>query len=97
MSKDTLLTGMPGGWHIETPVSAEHKKVFEEALQNHLGVKYDPIIVATQVINGTNYIFVAKATPVVKNPSEGLAKIHIQVSPAGSPPKLMDISPIVLW
>lgn len=97
MSESTLLTGMPGGWSVESPVLEEKKKVFEKALHGLVGVKYEPIAVAFQVINGENYIYIAKATSVVQHPRVGLAKIHIESSPAGSPPRLLNITPIVAW
>jgi len=97
MSESTLLTGMPGGWKVETPVSEEKKKVFEEALHGLVGVHYEPIAVDYQVINGMNYMYIAKATVANASATEGLAKLHIESSPAGSPPHLMDITPIVPW
>ena len=46
-----------GGWTAFHPVTPEDKKVFDEAMQGFVGVKYTPLEVSTQVVNGTNYRF----------------------------------------
>lgn len=92
-----LSTGLSGGWKTECPVSKEDMVVFQEAMKNIMGVDYKPFAVAKQVINGMNYMFIATAHPVIPNPPEGIAKIHIMSSPAGSAPKLINIDMIVPW
>jgi hypothetical protein len=48
---------IPGGWTVYTTnISNEAKQVFEKAM-NLVGVKYEPLAVATQVVAGTNYSF----------------------------------------
>lgn len=67
-----------GGW---TPFSfelnQEVKKVFEEAVQGLLGVKYTPFAVATQVVAGLNYSFLSQAQVVSPTAPLRVVKLHI--------------------
>ena len=38
-------------------ISQDDKNVFEKAMNGFVGVKYTPVAVATQVVQGTNYAF----------------------------------------
>ncbi len=91
-----MSVGMPGGyseWNFD--LTSEAMEVFNEALQGLMGVNYKPFAFATQVVAGTNYSFLAKARPVVPNPSLGVAKIHVFAPlPGQGPPKLGDIDDI---
>lgn len=84
-----------GGWNVHESVSAEDKKVFDTALAGLVGCTYEPIAVATQVVNGVNYLFIAKYTRVTNPPVSGLAKVYITASPAGSEPRLVNIETLV--
>jgi len=84
-----------GGWTVHDPVGPAEKAVFEKVLHGHVGVSYKPVAVATQIINGENYIFIAISTATTHPPKVGLAKIYITVSPAGSEPRLIHIENIV--
>lgn len=84
-----------GGWTVHDPMTAEDKAVFETALKGLVGCKYEPIVVATQVVNGVNYIYIAKYTTVTATPKVGLAKVYISAVPAGQEPKLVNIETII--
>ncbi len=84
-----------GGWTVQVPVSDENKKVLETALTGLVGCTYEPIAVATQVVNGVNYLFIAKYTTVTLTPKTGLAKIYVAATPAGSEPKLVNIETLI--
>lgn len=43
-------------------VSAEEKALFEKAMRALIGVRYEPLIVATQVAAGTNYRYICNAS-----------------------------------
>lgn len=86
---------VPGGWSVQIPVSDENRKVFDTAFEGFVGCTFEPIAVATQVVNGINYIFIAKSTTVTLDPKVGLVKIYITATPAGQPPKLVNIETIV--
>ncbi|MBB6501134.1 hypothetical protein [Pedobacter cryoconitis] len=51
-----------GGWSPYHSLTPNDKKVFEEALKGHLGVKYTPQSVSTQVVAGKNYRFKCTAS-----------------------------------
>lgn len=66
-----------GGWTKFRPVTEEDFAVFNEALNGLVGVSYEPLIVATQLVNGTNYRFICNATTMTNPPSDYLAEITI--------------------
>ncbi|MBU3179240.1 hypothetical protein KPL47_23385 [Clostridium estertheticum] len=84
-----------GGWTIQEPVSKENRKVLDIALKGFVGSTFEPIVVATQVVNGINYVFIAKSTTVTLPPKTGLVKIYVSATPAGTEPKLVNIETIV--
>lgn len=53
------------------------KKVFEEATSGLMGVNYEPLLVATQVVAGTNYKFICNATAVTNPPKEFAATVTV--------------------
>ena len=53
-----------GGWTPFGPVTPEEQAVFNTATAGLVGVKYATEQVSTQVVAGTNYRFLCKATPV---------------------------------
>ena len=55
---------VPGGYGPFAPVDANTKAVFEQAMSGILGVGYTPLIVSTQVVAGTNYLFMCNAKVV---------------------------------
>lgn len=70
------LAGGWTGWNFSVDVEA--KSVFDQALQNWVGVKYEPIAVATQVVAGTNYCFLSKGQIVYPGTTmDLLVKIYI--------------------
>lgn len=76
---------MPGGWTVHYPLTEEEKKLFEAVIGGILGVSYEPIAAATQVVAGTNYLFIAKYTMVTNPPRVGLATISIFAPLEGAP------------
>lgn len=53
------------------------KKVFEESMEGLFGVKYEPLIVATQNDAGTRYKFICNATSVMNSSKEFTAEVAI--------------------
>lgn len=66
-----------GGYTKFRPVTEDDVKLFEEALKGLVGVAYEPLIVATQVVSGTNFKFICNAEAAVLNPHPYLAEITI--------------------
>jgi len=80
-----------GGWTGDRPVKEEDMAVFNEAMDGLTGVSYEPTMVATQVVAGLNYRFIATATGVY--PGAEPYQVHIFIfKPLGSAPaELSDI------
>ncbi|MCL2106087.1 MAG: hypothetical protein FWH26_03365 [Oscillospiraceae bacterium] len=55
----------PGPYSADRELSAQDLAVFTEVLeyQNFTETSYEPLLVSTQVVAGTNYRFTATATP----------------------------------
>ncbi|AVD36127.1 hypothetical protein [Clostridioides difficile] len=66
-----------GGWSKFRAVEEEDLKVFNEAVGMLKGVDYEPLIVATQIVAGTNFKFICNATSVTNPPHDYLAEIII--------------------
>lgn len=62
-----------GGWTTySTEINAAAKQAFDTALQGLLGVKYEPLAFASQVVAGVNYSFFCNAQGVYPNaPNNG--------------------------
>ena len=59
-----------GGIHVDpkTEIPADAKEAWDTAFANFVGSKVEPAaLLATQVVNGVNYIFVAEIAPLVPN------------------------------
>jgi hypothetical protein len=77
---------MPGGWTaFNFNISAEARKVFDEALKGFVGVGYTPLAFATQVVAGTNYCFLCKGVVVYPGAPEFAAKVYIYKPLEGKP------------
>ena len=57
-NQETLV----GGWTAYHPLTEKDKLVFKEALAGFVGVHYQPELVSTQIVAGTNYRFKCKAS-----------------------------------
>ncbi|WP_299494568.1 hypothetical protein [uncultured Shewanella sp.] len=53
-----------GGWSPFRPLDHEDELIFKEAMEGFVGVNYRPLMVSTQVVNGTNYRFECEAKVV---------------------------------
>lgn len=77
-AEDTVL----GGWTPYTEyvqlLDENDKVLFEEAMEGLVGVKYTPVqLLATQVVSGTNYAFLASAENVSTEADKGFAIVTI--------------------
>ena len=71
---------MLGGWTVSqnNEVTEEMKAVFDEATEKLLGVDYEAIaFLGSQVVAGTNYCFLCRATVVVPNAMPLLKLVYI--------------------
>lgn len=71
------VTPMTGGWQINETITAqvlteESKKAFENAITEYTGMNLEPAaLLGTQVVSGTNYLYLCKGQQVVPNPVPG--------------------------
>lgn len=75
---ETLL----GGWQPYTEyvelLNEDEKIIFKTAMENLIGVNYSPVqVVATQLVSGTNYAFLASAENVSTEADKGFAIVTI--------------------
>jgi hypothetical protein len=72
-----MSTDLPGGWsdwHFELDEAA--RKLFKETVP-HIGVEYRALAVATQVVAGANYCFLAKAHVAYPKAPERAVLIYV--------------------
>jgi hypothetical protein len=74
-----------GGWTVHDSITEEDINVFNTAKNGLVGVDYKPEMVATQVVAGTNYCFICKATIVIPDAPEGISKVMIFKPLEGNP------------
>lgn len=73
-----MNTTIPGGWTAySSSISGDTTNAFKEALDGHLGVNYTPLAVASQVVSGINYRFLADAQVVYPNAPHYAAIIQV--------------------
>lgn len=74
-----------GGYTEDREVTADDLSVFEEATAELDGVSYEPTLVATQVVAGTNYRFTATATPITPDAESYAVYVYVFVPLDGAP------------
>ncbi len=87
---------MVGGWSVvqDDTVTEETQAIFDKALEEIDGVAYEPVLLmATQVVSGTNYCFLARGAAVVPDPAPYYAFVYIYQDLQGNV-ELMDIQEI---
>ncbi|MBQ6149231.1 MAG: hypothetical protein IJI83_06785 [Oscillospiraceae bacterium] len=78
-----------GAWELyekyTAVVKAEEKEVFEKAMEGLTGVGYEPVrVLATQVVSGTNYAFLAMGTTVTAEPKKDYYILRIYADLEGN-------------
>lgn len=58
MEECNMGENIVGGYKVHKKVGKKELAIFEYAMKDHLGVDYKPEIVASQVVNGMNYLYV---------------------------------------
>lgn len=76
-----------GMWSAYIELTQQDKELFEKTMKSFAGVTYRPVLVSTQVTNGTNYHFkcIACKLPFTW---ETLIKIH---KPVNGKPQIISI------
>jgi hypothetical protein len=70
---------IPGGFELHQEVGEGEMEIFKAALKGWVGVDYKPVAVASQVVEGTNYLFICTGKPVVAHPVLGLYAVKVFV------------------
>ncbi len=86
---------MPGAYTPFHCVDADEKKLFNEVMDKFVGVGYDPVAVATQVVAGTNYKYFCNAKIVYPDSPNYTAMVIIyKPLPGEGDPHLTEIRKI---
>lgn len=84
VSIEPVITGndLMGGISVETQdITPETRVVFNKAIGNMVGATYKPLyLVATQVVNGMNYFFLAQQNLATLDNDEHLVEVEINVN-----------------
>lgn len=79
---------LAGGWtmlDVAEPIPEEAMTAFNKAMEGFAGVGYVPAaLLGTQVVAGTNYLFLCKATPVIPDPVPYWATVTVYAALDGS-------------
>ncbi|MEM9542944.1 MAG: hypothetical protein AAGA60_26060 [Cyanobacteria bacterium P01_E01_bin.42] len=87
-----IASTISGGWSTyNCDITPEAYEVFQEATEGLLGVSYEPVAFATQVVAGTNYRFFSNATVIYPNAPHKAVVIQIY-QPLEGVPYITDIS-----
>ena len=86
---ETTPEGLMGGWQdadsLPNMLSDDEKAVFEKAMEGLVGVGYQPVAtLATQVVAGTNYAFLALGTLVTAEPITHLYVVNVYADLQGN-------------
>lgn len=75
---------MPGGWTYQPYLTPYDSFIFYNAIGMHSDYFYNPIAVATQTVNGTNYKFMCIAKPLSRdlNPHYAVVDIYKPINEA---------------
>jgi hypothetical protein len=72
-----MSENLVGGYSLHSEVGEQELAIFKAALKGHYGVDFKPVAVASQVVNGTNYVFICIGEPVVAHPVASLYAVKI--------------------
>lgn len=86
---ETTPEGMMGGWqdNAEFPnmLSEEENNIFNKGFEGLVGVGYNPVaVLASQVVAGTNYVFLATGSAVVAEPVTHLYVVKMYADLSGN-------------
>ncbi len=76
-----------GGWEMADShdVTEEQAATFEKALEGLTGAEYEAVAyIASQLVSGTNYLFLVRVAPVVPDPVEKYALVRIYKDLSGN-------------
>lgn len=85
-----------GGWDCsigaQADLTGDVKNAFYGAKENMVGSTIVPLaMIGTQVVNGINYAFICKVTPVTPDAASKLEVIIVNVGPGGTNPAITSV------
>ncbi len=88
-----------GGWNFDefkgVRLPQKAASAFSAAAEGLTGASYVPLLyVGTQVVNGTNYAFIALQTLILAEPKKRIVKLVINESSAGKY-SIVSVTPII--
>jgi hypothetical protein len=83
----------PGGWTPFSEPDENAVSIFKEAFAHFIGVGYEPLLVASQVASGVNYIFAVNGKVVYPNALPFPALVRIYKAPNAAA-KIVAIKPL---
>jgi len=83
----------PGGYSKDREVAPDDLAIFEAAMADSQDAEYEPTLVATQVVAGTNYRFTATATPKSADAKPYSVYVYIY-QPLDGEPELTEIETV---
>lgn len=89
-----MSDNLVGGYSVHSEVGEKELAIFNKAMENHLGVDFKPVAVASQVVDGTNYLFICVGSPVVAQPTAALYAIKIYTHFAHSVAPVVEVKGI---
>lgn len=87
---------VPGSWSGFRLLTENDRKVFHQATEGLLGVKYVPLAVSTQIVAGENFIFLSSAEVVHPSAQPHLVAVYVYQPLGGKPPYVTRIENIQL-
>ena len=76
---------LAGGWQVGESANEDVMQAYEMAFEGFVGATYEPeMLVATQIVAGTNYCFIARKTLVTAEPVQGWSLVYIYVDLEGN-------------
>jgi hypothetical protein len=80
-----MAEALVGAYGPLEPLDTKTKEIFAKATKGLLGVGYTPLLVATQVVAGTNYFYICNARMVVPEAQPFSAEVIIFQPLKGDP------------
>lgn len=88
------MSDLASGYQVHPEIGEQEKAVFEYAMKDRVGMHFEPVAVASQLVNGINYIFICTGNPVVLNPETELYAVQIYTQFAHSAAPKVEIKSI---
>jgi hypothetical protein len=93
-----MENSIAGGYTSFRSFNLKEEELFEKVIKQITGVQYTPLVVASQVVNGTNYAFLCESKVVGPNPDavsyNTLVIIHQPLPQVNEVPLLLEIKTV---